>query len=221
MIRIKICGITTPADIVAACDLSADAIGLNFYPKSPRYVTPSQGRELVRHFRPFVAPVGVFVTDDFAEVQATAFQAGLRAVQTYSELPRQTTFEPIAHIPAFRVKNTADLDQIRILVAAIRPIAVLVDSYVVGEMGGTGHKAPWELLVGFDPGVPLILAGGLTPENVADAIQLVKPWGVDVASGVESAPGIKDHGKMRAFIEAARSSATTNSMRSANPDGIR
>jgi phosphoribosylanthranilate isomerase len=137
-------------------------------------------------------------------VTATAVEVGVRAVQTYSDQPPTFDFAPSAHTPAFRVKDAADLDHIKQFVAACRPSAVLIDSFVAGEMGGTGHRAPWELLVGFDPGVPLILAGGLTPDNVADAIRLVRPWGVDVASGVESAPGVKDHGKLRAFVHAAR-----------------
>jgi phosphoribosylanthranilate isomerase len=204
MTRIKICGLTTAADAVTASDLGADAVGLNFYAKSPRCVTPTQGRELVRHLGPFVAPVGVFVSDSFEQIRATAGSAGLRAVQTYSARPFRKPYSPMAHIPAFRVKDATDLDAIRTFVATCKPSAVLVESFVSGEMGGTGHRAPWELLAGFNPGVPLILAGGLTPDNVADAIRLVLPWGVDVASGVESSPGVKDYAKMRAFVQAVR-----------------
>lgn len=203
-VRIKICGVTTPADAAAAADLGVEFIGLNFYPKSPRCVTPAQARELVRHLGPAATPVGVFVTTDWQWVTATAADVGLRAVQTYSDQPPAGSFEMSTHVPAFRVKDAADLEHIKQFVAACRPSAVLVDSFVAGEMGGTGHRAPWELLVGFNPGVPFILAGGLTPDNVADAVRLVRPWGVDVASGVESAPGVKDHGKLRAFVQAAR-----------------
>lgn len=201
---IKICGVTTTADVAAAAKLGVEAVGFNFYPKSPRCVTPDQARELVRHLGPTAAPVGVFVTTDWQWVTATAAEVGLRAVQTYSDQPPANGFGASTHIPAFRVKDAADLEHIKQFVAACRPSAVLVDSFVAGEMGGTGHRAPWEMLVGFDPGVPLILAGGLTPDNVADAIRLVRPWGVDVASGVESSPGVKDHGKLRAFVQAVR-----------------
>lgn len=204
MTRIKICGITTAADAELLAELGVEAVGLNFYPKSPRYVSPSEAGELVRHLGPFLAPVGVFVSDDWQHIRAVATEAGLRAVQTYSDPPPPAPLSPFAHIPAFRVKEPADLDHIRQFVAACNPAAVLVDSFVAGEMGGTGHRAPWELLVGFDTGVPLILAGGLTPDNVADAIRLVKPWGVDVASGVESSPGVKDAAKVRAFVAAVR-----------------
>jgi len=205
MTRIKICGITTPADAELLAELGVEAVGLNFYPKSPRCVTSEQARELVRPLGPFVAPVGVFVSDDWNHIRSVVTEVGLRTAQTYSSVAPPAPLVPFAHIPAFRVKSASDLDCIRQFVVACNPTAVLVDSFVAGEMGGTGHKAPWELLVGFDPGVPLILAGGLTPDNVADAIRLVKPWGVDVASGVESSPGVKDPSKVRAFVAAVRS----------------
>jgi phosphoribosylanthranilate isomerase len=204
MTRIKICGITTPADAELLAELGVEAVGLNFFPKSPRHVSPAHARDLVRHLGPFVAPVGVFVTDGWQYVHSVATAAGLRAVQTYTDSPPPAPLTPFAHIPAFRVKSASDLDHIRQFVIACRPSAVLVDSFVAGEMGGTGHKAPWHLLAGFDPGVPLILAGGLTPDNVAGAIRTVKPWGVDVASGVESSPGVKDPSKTRAFVQAVR-----------------
>ena len=204
MTRIKICGITTPADAELLAELGVEAVGLNFYPQSLRYVSPSQARELVRHLGPFVAPVGVFVSDGWQHVHSVATGIGLRAVQTYTNTPPPAPLTPFAHIPAFRVKSAADLDHLRQFVTACRPSAVLVDSFVAGEMGGTGHQAPWHLLAGFDAGVPLILAGGLTPENVADAIRVVNPWAVDVASGVESSPGVKDHSKIRAFVQAVR-----------------
>lgn len=207
-IRIKICGVTTPEDARHAAEAGADALGLNFYPKSPRFVTPVQAAAIVRALPPFTAPVGVFVQMPLRQATAIAFQLGLRGVQTY-DAPPEDAF-PFAHIPSFRVKDADGLDAIRRYVAACRPAAVLVDSYVDGQLGGTGHRAPWDLLVGFDPGVPLILAGGLTPENVAEAIATVKPWGVDVASGVESAPGRKDPVKVARFIEAARIAAGTS-----------
>lgn len=207
-IRVKICGVTTPTDAAFAADCGADALGVNFYPKSPRFLTLPHAQELLRAIPPFTSCVGVFVTDQFEDVRSTSIALGLRAVQTYSaEPPLASAFFPSAHVPAFRVKDSADLDAIRRFVSRCQPAAVLVDSYVAGEMGGTGHQAPWHLLAGFDPGVPLILAGGLTPDNVAEAIRLVKPWGVDVASGVESAPGRKDPDKVRAFVQAVRTVA--------------
>lgn len=209
MVRIKICGVTTPEDARFAVEAGADAVGLNFYPKSPRFVAPQRAAELVRALPPFAPAVGVFVGMPLRQACAVAYQLGLRGVQTYEdEPPAEDTF-PFAHVPAFRVKDAAALDRIRRFVEVAthlgrRPAAVLIDSHVEGQMGGTGHAAPWELLRGFDPGVPVILAGGLTPENVAEAISLVRPWGVDVASGVESEPGRKDPEKVARFLSKAR-----------------
>ena len=204
-VRVKICGVMTPGDAVFAAECGADALGLNFYPKSPRFLTDAAARAMLRELTPFVAPVGVFVGTPASEVSATAARLGLRAVQTYTDaaLPFAAD-EPAAYLPAFRVKDAADLDAIRAFVKACRCAGVLIDSFVAGEMGGTGHRAPWDLLAGFDPGVPVILAGGLTPDNVAQAVRAVRPWGVDVASGVESSPGVKDAGKVRAFVQNAQ-----------------
>ncbi|OWK46990.1 phosphoribosylanthranilate isomerase [Fimbriiglobus ruber] len=212
LVRVKICGVTTPAEARFAADCGADALGLNFYPKSSRFITSDQATRIVRELPPFTAAVGVFVEADDIDVVATAARFGLRGVQTYTADPPRTDFHPAAHIPAFRVNDASSLATIRDFVAATLsagrpPAAVLVDSFVAGEIGGTGHVAPWELLAGFDPGVPLILAGGLTPENVGDAIRAVRPWGVDVASGVEASPGRKDRGKVRAFVQAVRAAA--------------
>jgi len=209
MIRIKICGVTIPADAQLVAEAGADAMGLNFYPNSPRCVSPAQAAAIVRALAPFSVPVGVFVGIPIRQVCAIAFQLGLRGVQTYGDQPASEDTFPFAHIPAFRVKDAAGLDSVRNFVELAttlgrRPHAVLIDSHVEGQMGGTGHAAPWELLAGFDPGVPLILAGGLTAENVASAIAIVRPWGVDVASGVESSPGKKDRDKVLRFVKAVR-----------------
>jgi phosphoribosylanthranilate isomerase len=211
-IRIKICGVTTPEDARFAADAGADAVGFNFYPKSPRFVAAAQAAAIVRMLPAFTTSIGVFVGTPMRQACAIAFQLGLRGLQTYDDQPPPEDAFPFAHIPAFRIHDEIGLEQIRRFVHAAKsanhpPTAVLVDSHVAGQMGGTGHRAPWELLAGFDPGVPLILAGGLTPENVAEAIAVVRPWGIDVASGVESAPGCKDRDKMTHFIEAARNAA--------------
>jgi phosphoribosylanthranilate isomerase len=207
-IRIKICGVTTLDDARFAAEAGADAVGLNFYPQSPRYLAPRHAAEIVRALPPFTAPVGVFVGMPMRQVCAISYQLGLRSIQTYDDNPPADDPFPFAHIPAFRVKDASELTHIREFVEAAtalgrRPAAILIDSRVDGQIGGSGHVAPWSLLVGFDPGVPLILAGGLNPENVADAISIVKPWGVDVASGVELSPGRKDPAKVVRFIQAA------------------
>ena len=212
LVRIKICGVTTPEDARAAADWGADAVGLNFYPKSPRFLEPNRAAAIIRALPPFTAPVGVFVGMPIRQVCALAYQLGLRGIQTYDTVPPGEDPFPFSPIASFRIKEESGLEQIRHYVATARktgyaPAAVLVDSHVEGQMGGTGHRAPWEPLRGFDPGVPLILAGGLTPENVAEAITVVRPWGIDVASGVESSPGVKDPRRLKQFIEAARCAA--------------
>ena len=208
-LRIKICGVTTPADARLAAEAGADAVGLNFYPRSPRYVDPRRAPELLRVLPPLVQPVGVFVGQPLRQVCAVAYQLGLRAVQWVGDRTEVADPAPFALIPAFRVGGPDDLTAITAYLEACRqggfPVgAVLVDARVEGQYGGTGRVAPWELLAEFRPGVPLILAGGLTPENVAEAVRAVRPAAVDVASGVESAPGVKDPDKVRRFIEAAR-----------------
>jgi phosphoribosylanthranilate isomerase len=213
MIRIKICGVTTPGDARMAADLGADAVGLNFYSKSPRFVTPTQAAAIVRALPAFTAPVGVFVGMPLRQMCAVAYQLGLRGLQSYNDQSPDDDCFPFAYLPAFRVKDRGGLDQVRRFVEMAtalgrRPSAVLLDSHVEGQMGGTGHKAPWELLAGLELGVPIILAGGLTPDNVAEAISLVRPWGVDVASGVESAPGRKDPAKMAKFVQNARAAGS-------------
>lgn len=198
-IAIKFCGVTAPEDAVAAIEAGADFIGLNFSVQSVRCISLERARVIIGAVPDFHNFTGVFVEQTSDEVDSIRRELDLAHRQTYS------TPWSAGSIAAFRVRSADDIAQIRALLAtSAAPMAVLIDSYVAGAMGGTGHKAPWELLAGQDFGVPLILAGGLTPDNVADAIRLVKPWGVDVASGIESSPGRKDAGKMRAFVAAVR-----------------
>ena len=208
-VRIKICGVTTAEDARLAAQLGADAIGVNFYAGSPRYVVPTQAAPILRAVPPFVDAVGVFVGMKTRQVCALAYQLGLRSVQCFADPEDIEDPFPFRRIAAVRLKDASSLDEIRRYLEICRranslPGAVLVDAHVEGQLGGTGRIAPWELLRAFDAGVPLILAGGLTPENVVEAIRTVCPYGVDVASGVESAPGRKDPAKVRRFIENAR-----------------
>jgi phosphoribosylanthranilate isomerase len=214
-LRIKVCGVTTAEDVRTVADAGVDALGFNFYPKSPRYVEPAKALDLIRVLPAFTTPVGLFVGTPSRQITALAFQLGLRAIQNYEEHPPSESYFPFAHIPAFRVKDVETLAAIKSFVAVSTsrgraPAAVLVDAYVPGELGGTGHRAPWELLAGFDPGVPLLLAGGLTPDNVAEAVTKVRPWGIDVASGVESAPGKKDAELVRRFVKNARAALSVS-----------
>ncbi len=208
--RIKICGLTQPDDVRAAADAGADAVGFNFYPQSSRFVDPCTASALVRATPSHVKPVGVFVEATIDEMRTTATQLGLWAVQWHGdEPPPEGDLGPIPLYVAARVRCAGCLAGIRNVVASRRqsaaPVAaVLIDAHVPGQFGGTGQTAPWNLLAGFDPGVPIILAGGLTSENVAEAMRIVRPYGVDVASGVESLPGRKDAEKMRRFVQAVR-----------------
>jgi phosphoribosylanthranilate isomerase len=204
MVRIKICGVTTVADAHALSDMDIQAVGLNFYPKSPRYVTRDHAKVLCEALGPFLPAIGVFVSGDIPTEFCDIGTLNLQAWQTYSDGPANLGTHPPHHIPAYRIRDAADLDRVQRELEQRKPAAVLLDSFVVGEMGGTGHRAPWHLLAGFNPGVPVILAGGLTPENVVEAIRVVRPWGVDVASGVEQSPGVKDLAKVQAFIDAVR-----------------
>src|SRR5262245_45981979 len=206
-LRVKICGLTSVEDIRAVADAGADAIGLNFHAPSPRYVDPHAAGPLIRALPPFLSAVGVFVEQPVRQMCALAYQLGLRSIQWVGREPPLEDTYPFGLIAAFRVQHAADLEAIRTYVERMRtagraPAAVLIDAHVPGQYGGTGKIAPWELLAGFDPGAPLILAGGLTPENVTEAIRIVRPYGVDVASGVESSPGRKDPEKVRRFVEA-------------------
>ena len=213
-IRVKFCGLTHPDDVGAAADAGADAVGFNFYPQSPRFVDPRSADLLIRVTPPTVEPIGVFVTSTIHEMRSAAVRLRLGAVQWHGEgQPPNGSLGPVLLYVAARVRCLGCLAGIRDLVVSRResgaPIAVvLIDAHVPGQFGGTGQTVPWNLLAGFDPGVPIMLAGGLTPENVAEAVRIVRPYGVDVASGVESSPGRKDPEKMRRFVEAVRTAET-------------
>jgi phosphoribosylanthranilate isomerase len=209
-VQVKICGITTEADANLAAALGADAIGLNFYAGSPRYVSKSEAKDILRTVPSSVEPVGIFVNESVAFIDEELHSLPqVRTVQWHAEQSVFLTPVPFRMIPAFAVEAEADLLAISDYLAqaesqGVTPTAILVDARVQGLHGGTGKTAPWELLAEFRPGVPLILAGGLTPVNVAEAIRLVQPYGVDVASGVERTPGVKDPEKLRRFIAAIR-----------------
>jgi phosphoribosylanthranilate isomerase len=210
-VRVKICGVTGEADALLAAELGADAVGLNFYPRSPRLVPAAVAARIVRALPPFVEPVALFVNEPLEAAFAAARALGaLRTVQWHGERPEACPDPSWRFIPAFQVRDADDLERVRRYLDDCRerdrlPAAVLIDGHVPGQYGGTGAAAPWRLLAEFRPDVPLILAGGLTPENVAEAVRLVRPYAVDVASGVEQSPGKKDPEKIRRFVDAVRS----------------
>jgi phosphoribosylanthranilate isomerase len=212
LFRIKICGITNAADAHWAAEAGADAVGLNFVPSSPRRVTTEIARQVVQALPPEIRKVGVFVNMPCSEILKIASDAGLDALQLHGdEAPGELqalTGWPL--VRAFRVRRGDEL-QIADYLARCRaagrvPDAVLLDAWQPGAYGGTGRLADWELAreLGQRLALPLILAGGLTPDNVAAAIHAARPAGVDTASGVESQPRRKDPELMRTFASAAR-----------------
>ena len=201
-LRIKICGITNVADAMAAVNAGADALGFMFYERSKRYVTPDAVAEIVEELPPFVMRVGVFVDPSMELVNETASTCGITALQFHgSESPEFCGQFGLPVIKAFRIVDKTSLDPL----PQYQTSAWLLDSDVPGEFGGTGKKFDWSLAQHATKlGRPVILAGGLTPENVATAVREVRPYGVDVSSGVEALPGRKDPKKVKAFIQAAR-----------------
>lgn len=198
-VRVKVCGITTRDDALAAVEAGAAALGFNFYPTSPRYVTPATAGAIIATLPPAVCTVGVFVDESREAITAIARQTRLQALQLHgAEAPELCDGWSEKVIKAIRVRDRDAAAHAR----AYRVDFILADAYVEGQCGGTGTRVAVELLEGFERR-RLILAGGLTAENVAAAVRAVRPFAVDVASGVESAPGRKDWNLMRRFIANA------------------
>jgi phosphoribosylanthranilate isomerase len=207
--KIKICGLTTLNDALAASAAGADLLGFNFYPKSPRYLTPEACANITRELRRrgcSAALVGVFVNPTRQEVVATLAACGLDLAQLCGD-ESPALLQSLGEC-AFKALRPTGVQQLHQALADYplrsQPPALLIDAYRPGEYGGTGQAANWRLAADCSRRVTVLLAGGLTPTNVTAAIQQVRPWGVDVASGVESTPGKKDQNKMIAFIQAVR-----------------
>lgn len=196
--RVKICGITRPEDGIAAARYGADAIGLVFYPSSPRYVTIAQAQAITAALPPFVTVVGLFVNATPAEVTRVLGAVRLDLLQFHGdESPANCDAHGVPYVKALRVGGDTD---IRALASSYKNArGILLDTLVQGVPGGTGQTFDWNQ-VPRDLAQPLILAGGLTPENVAQAIRTVRPYAVDVSGGVEASKGIKDAMKIAAFI---------------------
>jgi len=206
-VKVKICGLTRCDDAGAAAEAGADALGFMFYEPSPRHVTCAQAAEIIRGLPPFVAKVGVFVDPTEELVHRAVAECGLDTLQFHGhEPPKFCRKFGLKVIKAFRIR---DLDSLQSLPAyATDADAWLLDRFVPGQPGGTGARFNWDLaLEAKKLGRPIVLAGGLTPENVGEAVRQVRPFAVDVSSGVEAAPGQKDLRKMRAFIGAAKGAA--------------
>jgi phosphoribosylanthranilate isomerase len=207
--KVKICGITRPQDARAAVAAGADAIGLNFVAKSPRFLRSwDQARAVVAGTQPFAGlTVGLFVNATADEILAATREIELDAIQLHGEEPPELADQLRARLElslwkAYRIATRADLDAV---VAQAWPCdALLLDARVEGAHGGTGSSFDWSLLDGFPRTKPLVLAGGLKPGNVSEAVRRVRPDWVDTASGVESAPGIKDGEAMQQFVELVK-----------------
>ena len=197
--RVKICGITRVQDGLLASNLGVDAIGLVFYPKSPRSVTADQGEAISRALPPFVSTVGLFVNPLQEEVEAVINSMHLDILQFHGEeSPEFCSQFGLPYLKAVRVKPGLDLVQYAINFAGAK--GLLLDAFVEGTHGGTGQGFDWSLIPQA-MSLPVVLSGGLNPDNVLAAIKQVKPWAVDVSSGVEASKGIKDAAKMAAFMQ--------------------
>ncbi|RJR42101.1 MAG: phosphoribosylanthranilate isomerase [Deltaproteobacteria bacterium] len=201
MVRVKICGITNLEDAMLAAHLGADALGFIFYPPSPRSVEPEAAKNIIAQLPPFVTTVGVFVDEDAAKVKELAAAVGLDWLQLHGkETPEYCRSLGRRVIKAFRIRDNNSLSEMKTYRGVAQ--AFLLDTYKKGQVGGTGETFNWDLALEAKKSGPIILAGGLTAENIAQAIVAVQPFAVDVASGVEAAPGRKDPGALRAFFKA-------------------
>jgi phosphoribosylanthranilate isomerase len=208
-IRVKICGITRQEDARAAVDAGAHALGFVFHPSSTRYIKPENAAAIISSLPPFVTTVGVFVNLRKKQVEEIAERSGITVIQLQGdEPPSECADYNIPVIKALRIRQKDTLP----MMAHYRVSGFLVDTAIPGIWGGTGVPLDWELLNRNLNDAPeaardrLILAGGLNAENVGAAIQLVKPFAVDVSSGVEDKPGIKNHKKIKEFMHAVRQS---------------
>jgi len=197
---VKICGITRPEDAEAAVEAGAGAIGFIFWPKSPRFIDPHRARAIAAALPPFVTAVGVFVNQPLAYVNGVASLVALGAVQLHGD----ETPEYAASVsrPVMKAVSVGR-DEARVWPSRVR---LLLDVHDPVARGGTGRTIDWAAAADLAARREVILAGGLTPDNVADAVARVRPFGIDVSSGVERAPGIKDHERLRALFEAVHDS---------------
>jgi phosphoribosylanthranilate isomerase len=200
MVRIKICGITNIEDALAAVEYGADALGFVFYPKSPRAISPEVAETIVCALPPFITTVGVFIDKNKQEIEKTVQYVGLNIAQLHGSEPPHACQMSMKVIKAIRVKELTDLEPLKNYTVS----AFLLDTYSPHTMGGTGQIFNWDIAVEAKKFGRIILSGGLKLENVEEAIKWVQPYGVDVATGVESSKGKKDHRKLKTFIEKAR-----------------
>lgn len=200
MVQVKICGITRKVDATAAVEWGANALGFIFA-KSPRRITPQKARDIIRNISPFVKTVGIFVNEQPAIIREIMDFCGLDLVQLHGDESVSACSELAPRvIKAFRVKGEASLLEIAKFKNHVR--AVLLDTYQKGINGGTGRAFDWRLAIkAKESGIPVVLSGGLKIENIQEALERVNPSAIDVSSGIEESPGIKDHERMKRFME--------------------
>jgi phosphoribosylanthranilate isomerase len=224
MTQVKICGITNWEDAAIAVEAGADLLGFIFYHSSPRYIEPARARSIIRAVRqrsPVTRCVGVFVNDPLERVFAAIEQSQIDLAQLHGSEPpemlKALDDDLMAQNPtsgstprAYKALRPRDQDEARSLLSAFRYAvnghspAFIVDAFDPNRFGGTGVRTDWRVAANLASQVPILLAGGLSVENVADAVGMVRPWGVDVSSGVERAPGLKDHAQVREFVARAK-----------------
>ena len=199
--KIKICGITNIEDALFAAEAGADALGFVFYEKSPRYVSSETVKKIISMLPPFVTTVGLFVNAGGEAIETTVRLSGINVIQLHGdETPEECSFAPHPVIKAVRVKDAGSLAGVEKYPVS----ALLLDAWNDQQYGGTGESFNWQLARNLTGQLPIVLAGGLNPDNVAEAIRVVAPYAVDVSSGVEKSPGEKDHDKIRKFIQQVR-----------------
>ena len=207
MVKVKICGITNLEDALHACYSGADAVGFIIYPKSKRFIKAKEVRKITSQLPPFLTKVGVFVNEDPRDVLEILSYAHLDFAQLHGdETPQECEYIGANRvIKVFRLRTEEDVEKIRPYAGKVR--AILLDTYDSKVYGGTGKPFNWELAIKVKeefPEIPLILSGGLNPENVKRAVETVRPYAVDVSSGVEAEPGVKEREKVEAFVKKAK-----------------
>ncbi|MDH5202653.1 MAG: phosphoribosylanthranilate isomerase [Nitrospirota bacterium] len=201
-VKVKICGITNLNDAVAAVDFGADALGFVFFKESPRYLSRNEAGAIIRSLPSFITTVGVFVNESTESIEEIIKFTGIDVVQLHGdELPAKCDLSRRI-IKAIRVKSLESLDPLKNYTYKVS--AFLLDTYTPHKLGGTGQTFNWDIASDAKQFGRIILAGGLTPDNIAEAVRHVRPYGVDVSSGIELEKGKKDHKKMKLFIERAK-----------------
>jgi phosphoribosylanthranilate isomerase len=203
MVKVKICGITNPEDAQAVVDCGADALGFVFFKDSPRYISPVRAAAIIRKLPSFVQTVGVFVNEPAEEIDKTVLECGIDLIQLHGDESPESCALSRRTIKAIRVKSLESLSSLEAFSDLVS--AFLLDAYAPDKLGGTGLIFNWDIAKEAKQFGRIILAGGLTPDNVAEAVRFVRPYAVDVSSGVELSKGKKDHRKVRLFIERAKS----------------